>query len=93
MAQEAEKYRDKDEENKEKIGVKNGLENYCFSMRNTVSEVKFKGKFEAGDGELEPVTKLMKEKVDVNKYVARRKWYYGLEFEGTNVDVEATEGV
>merc|ERR1712028_329320 len=43
MVQEAEKYRDEDEQNKGKIEAKNGLENYCFTMRNTLQEEKFEG--------------------------------------------------
>jgi L1 cell adhesion molecule like protein len=49
MVQEAEKYRAEDEANKQKIEAKNGLENYCFTMRNTLQEEKLKDKFEAGD--------------------------------------------
>jgi len=49
MVQEAEKYRAEDEENKSKIEAKNGLENYCFTMRNTLQEEKLKEKFEADD--------------------------------------------
>merc|ERR1711865_800251 len=51
MVQEAEKYRSEDEEAKQKIEAKNGLENYCFTMRNTLQEEKLKDKFEAGDKE------------------------------------------
>merc|ERR1712185_431350 len=40
-----------DEQNKQKIEAKNGLENYCFTMRNTLQEEKLKDKFEAGDKE------------------------------------------
>merc|ERR1712176_528352 len=40
MVQEAEKYRAEDEQNKAKIEAKNGLENYCFQMRNTLSDDK-----------------------------------------------------
>merc|ERR1712226_354191 len=29
--------------------AKNGLENYCFTMRNTLQEEKLKDKFEGGD--------------------------------------------
>ena len=47
MVQEAEKYREEDEQNKSKIEAKNGLENYCFTMRNTLQEEKLKDKFEA----------------------------------------------
>merc|ERR1712093_360566 len=42
-------YRAEDEANKEKIEAKNGLENYCFTMRNTLQEEKLKDKFEADD--------------------------------------------
>merc|ERR1712232_1483651 len=31
------------------IEAKNGLENYCFTMRNTLQEEKLKDKFEADD--------------------------------------------
>jgi L1 cell adhesion molecule like protein len=51
MVQEAEKYRAEDEQMKVKIEAKNGLENYCFTMRNTLREEKLQDKFEAGDKE------------------------------------------
>ncbi|OLQ05430.1 Heat shock 70 kDa protein [Symbiodinium microadriaticum] len=46
-----EKFRAEDEANKMKIEAKNGLENYCFTMRNTLNEEKLKDKFEGGDKE------------------------------------------
>merc|ERR1712216_880287 len=49
MVQEAEKYRAEDEQNKAKIEAKNGLENYCFTMRNTLQEEKLQDKFEGDD--------------------------------------------
>merc|ERR1712124_149377 len=49
MVQEAEKYRAEDEKAKTKIEAKNGLENYCFTMRNTLQEEKLKEKFEGDD--------------------------------------------
>merc|ERR1719353_1975335 len=49
MVNEAEKYREEDEQNKSKIEAKNGLENYCFTMRNTLQEEKLKDKFEGDD--------------------------------------------
>merc|ERR1739842_119374 len=49
MVQEAEKYASEDASLKEKVEAKNGLENYCFTMRNTLQEEKLKDKFEAGD--------------------------------------------
>merc|ERR1711975_124998 len=49
MVNEAEKYRAEDEANKSKVEAKNGLENYCFTMRNTLQEEKLKDKFEGDD--------------------------------------------
>merc|ERR1719191_1484940 len=49
MVQEAEKFKAEDESNKAKIEAKNGLENYCFTMRNTLQEEKLKDKFEGDD--------------------------------------------
>merc|ERR1712161_145911 len=46
MVNEAEQYKAEDEANKGKVEAKNGLENYCFTMRNTLKE-----KFEGGDKE------------------------------------------
>merc|ERR1712037_881719 len=51
MVQEAEKFRGEDEANRAKVEAKNGLENYCFTMRNTLNEEKLKEKFEDGDKE------------------------------------------
>merc|ERR1739843_63939 len=49
MVNEAEKFRAEDEQNKCKIEAKNGLENYCYSMRNTLQEEKLQDKFEGDD--------------------------------------------
>merc|ERR1712093_390653 len=49
MVSDAEKYKAEDEAMKEKIEAKNGLENYCFQMKNTLQEEKLKEKFEMGD--------------------------------------------
>merc|ERR1712087_949835 len=49
MVNEAEKYAAEDQANKEKIEAKNGLENYCYSLRNTLQEEKLKDKFEGDD--------------------------------------------
>merc|ERR1719161_1825628 len=49
MVSEAEKYAAEDEQNKKKIEAKNGLENYCFTMRNTLQEEKLQDKFEGDD--------------------------------------------
>merc|ERR1712195_6129 len=42
-------FREEDEAAKVKIEAKNGLENYCFTMRNTLQEEKLQDKFEGDD--------------------------------------------
>merc|ERR1711861_38361 len=49
MVQEAEKYAGEDASLKEKVEAKNGLENYCFTMGNTLQEEKLQDKFEGDD--------------------------------------------
>jgi len=49
MVEEAEKYKTEDEANRLKIEAKNGLENYCFQMRNSMEDANLKDKFEAED--------------------------------------------
>ncbi|GMH40629.1 hypothetical protein BSKO_08533 [Bryopsis sp. KO-2023] len=51
MVQEAEKYKAEDESHKEKIEAKNGLENYAYSMRNTIRDDKLADKLDASDKE------------------------------------------
>jgi len=38
MVKEAEKYKAEDEKNRERIDAKNGLENYAYSLRNTIND-------------------------------------------------------
>ncbi|KAF4697520.1 70-kilodalton heat shock protein [Perkinsus olseni] len=49
MVSEAEKYKAEDEANKEKIEAKNGLENYCYTLKNTVQDEKLKDKISDED--------------------------------------------
>jgi L1 cell adhesion molecule like protein len=49
MVNDAEKYKAEDEIVKKRIESKNQLENYCFSMRNTLNDEKLKEKFTADD--------------------------------------------
>jgi L1 cell adhesion molecule like protein len=51
MVQEAEKYAAQDKAQKEKIEAKNALENYAFSLRNSMEEEKLKDKIPAEDKE------------------------------------------
>ena len=49
MVREAEQFKEEDELNKKKIEAKNGLENYCFMMKNMVNDPKLDGKIDSGD--------------------------------------------
>ena len=44
MTADAEKYAKEDEEFKKKVEAKNGLENYCYSMKSTLDDDKVKDK-------------------------------------------------
>merc|ERR1712164_75487 len=84
MVQEAEKYRAEDEQNKNKIEAKNGLENYCFQMRNSLEEEKLKDKFEAGDKEkIEEAVKEALDWLDKNQMAEKD------EFDAKQKEVEA----
>lgn len=49
MVSEAEKYKAEDDANKTRIEAKNGLENYCYTLKNTLQEEKLKDKFTEDD--------------------------------------------
>ncbi|KAG4220733.1 hypothetical protein PC116_g30788, partial [Phytophthora cactorum] len=51
MLNEAEKYKEEDEAEGRRIGAKNGLESYAYSLRNTLSDSKVDEKLDAGDKE------------------------------------------
>jgi len=51
MVKEAEKYKGEDEKNKERIEAKNGLENYAYSLRNTIKDDKISSKLSDSDKE------------------------------------------
>merc|ERR1712060_491937 len=83
MVQEAEKFKAEDETNKSKIEAKNGLENYCFTMRNTLNEEKLKDKFEAGDKE-----KIEKAVQDALDWLDKNQLAEKDEFEAKQKEVE-----
>merc|ERR1712088_858586 len=83
MVQEAEKFRSEDESNKAKIEAKNGLENYCFTMRNTLNEEKLKEKFEGGDKE-----KIEKAVQDTLDWLDKNQLAEKDEFEGKQKELE-----
>merc|ERR1712066_1054178 len=49
MVEDAEKFKAEDEVQKDKIAAKNGLESYCFNMKSTVEDEKFKDKISDSD--------------------------------------------
>jgi len=51
MVKEAEKYAAEDDAQKEKVEARNGLENYAYSMRNSINDEKLKDKIDAADKE------------------------------------------
>jgi len=74
MVQQAEQYKAEDEAVKARVEAKNGLQNYCFSMRNTLAEEKLKDKFTSQDKET--VEKAVQSTID---------WIDAHENEETNV--------
>merc|ERR1712054_370702 len=61
----------------------NGLENYCFTMRNTLREEKLKDKFEAGDKE-----KIEKAVQDALDWLDKNQMAEKDEFEAQQKDLE-----
>jgi L1 cell adhesion molecule like protein len=51
MFQEAEKYKDDDEQLKKKVEAKNSVENYAYNMRNTIREEKVASQLSSSDKE------------------------------------------
>nr|AKA95377.1 heat shock protein 70 [Bryum argenteum] len=51
LVQDAEKYKNEDEEVKRKVEAKNGLENYAYNLRNTIRDEKIAGQLSTGDKE------------------------------------------
>merc|ERR1711920_477896 len=83
MVQEAEKYRAEDESNRAKIEARNGLENFCFTMKNTLNDEKLKDKFEASDRKkVEEAVQETLEWLDKNQLAEKD------EFEGKQKDLE-----
>merc|ERR1739848_459607 len=49
MVNGAEKFKVEDDKQKERIAAKNGLESYCFNMKSTLEDEKFKDKIAEND--------------------------------------------
>merc|ERR550514_117656 len=83
MVSEAEKYAAEDDANKKKIEAKNGLENYCYSMRNTLQEEKLQDKFEGDDKD--KIEKAVQETLD---WLDRNQMAESDEFEAKQKELE-----
>ena len=49
MVKDAERYKDEDDVQKNRVSAKNSLESYVFSMKSTMEDEKFKDKIPEGD--------------------------------------------
>eukprot|EP00743_Colponemidia_sp_Colp-15_P004249 GILK01004585.1.p1 GENE.GILK01004585.1~~GILK01004585.1.p1 ORF type:complete len:128 (-),score=35.86 GILK01004585.1:174-557(-) len=49
MVEEAEKYKAQDEANKQKVEAKNSLENYAYTVRNTINDPKVADKLDSSE--------------------------------------------
>merc|ERR1719326_2638970 len=68
MVKEAEKYAAEDDAQKEKVEAKNALENYSYSMRNSINDEKMKDKIDAADKEtIETAIKETTDWLDANQ--------------------------
>jgi len=52
MVNDAKKYEDDDKKQRERIDAKNGLENYAYSMKNTIADEKVASKLEPADKQI-----------------------------------------
>merc|ERR1711959_885132 len=87
MVREAEENKAADEEHKQRVDAKNTLENYVYSIRNTVNDPKLEGKIPSEDKEA--ITKIVDEAVkwmDSNQSASKE------EFEAKKTEVEGTVG-
>merc|ERR1711934_12589 len=78
MVREAEQFAEEDKLAAEKIAAKNGLESYCYSMKNTINEEKFKSAIS------EEEKKQIEDKIDETANHAEKE-----EFESMQKELEA----
>ena len=84
MVNDAEKYKDEDEKEKNRITARNSAESYAYSLRNTLNEEGIKDKIDSGDKEkLESAINEMISWLDSNQTATTE------EFEGRQKELEA----
>merc|ERR1712070_209405 len=83
MVEEAEKYKAEDDAAKKKTESRNGLENYCFNLRNSMDDPNLKDKFEGDDkNKIEEAVKEALDWLDKNQLAEKE------EFEAKQKEVE-----
>ena len=84
MVEAAEKFKAEDEANKARIEAKNGLENYCYNLRNSMQEEQLKDKFTESDKDtLEAKIKEVLDWLDKNQLAEKDEYeHHQKELEG-----------
>jgi len=83
MVREAEKYKDEDDKQKDRISAKNALESYAFNMKSTVEDEKLKDKISAADKQ-----KVLDKCNEVVKWIDSNQLAEKEEFEHQQKDLE-----
>jgi heat shock protein 1/8 len=84
MVNDAEKYKDEDEKEKNRITARNSAETYAYSLRNSLNEEGIKDKIESGDKQkLETAINEMTSWLDANQTASTE------EFEGRQKELES----
>jgi L1 cell adhesion molecule like protein len=83
LVKEAEKYKNEDEQVKKRVEAKNGLENYCYSIKNTLKDEKLKDKF--SNEEKESIEKAVEETI---KWIESNPNAHAEEYEKKQKDLE-----
>lgn len=85
MVEDAERYKAEDEARQRKVDAKNGLENYAYSMRNSINEMASGGKIEDADKQT-----VLKAVEDAISWLDGNQLAEVEEFEAKQKDLEAT---
>jgi len=84
MVNEGERFKAEDDANRERIEAKNSLENYCYTMRNTLNEENIKTKLDESD------RKMVDEKIEeMIQWLSQNENAEKSEFEAKNKEMEA----
>jgi len=84
MVSDAERYRSEDEKQRERVAAKNSLESYCFNMKSTVEDEKFKDKLSDADK-----TTIMDKCNEIIKWLDANQLAEKEEFEHKQKQIEA----